>query len=127
MGSGLREYGVLSDTIFDIVKRANPDIKDLNQIRIGQRIILPDLGIDSRIVEVGKGVFSVHVASFSSYDDAQQYLSKLMYKKHATSISPIKIAGKKHWYRVTIGNFTSREQAISYAKNIKLDNSPYKF
>ncbi|MCK5010247.1 MAG: AAA family ATPase, partial [Deltaproteobacteria bacterium] len=113
----LREYGILNDTIFDVVKRANPDIEDLDKISIGQKIVLPNLGINSRIVEVGKGVFSIHIASFSSYDDAKQYFGKSGFEKLPISISPVKIAGRRLWYRVTLGNFTSREQAIAYAKN----------
>jgi len=123
----LREYGILNDTIFDVVKRANPDIEDLDKISIGQKIILPNLGINSRIVEVGKGVFSIHISSFSSYDDAKQYFGKSVFGKLPISISPVKIAGRRLWYRVTLGNFTSRAQAIEYAKNNKLDNFPYKY
>jgi type II secretory pathway predicted ATPase ExeA/phage tail protein X len=123
----LKEYGILSDTICDIVKRANPEIEDLDQISIGQKIILPNLDIDNMIVEVGKGVFSVHIASFSSYDDAKQYFKKSAMEKLPISISPVKITGRKLWYRVTVGNFSSRAQAIEFAKNNKLGKFPYKY
>ena len=123
----LKEYGILSDTICDIVKRSNPGITDLDQISIGQKIILPNLDIDNMLVEVGKGVFSVHIASFSSYDDAKQYFKKSAREKLPISISPVKISGSKLWYRVTVGNFSSRAQAIEFAKNNKLDNLPYKY
>ena len=118
----LEEYGILSDTICDIVKRANPEIEDLDQISIGQKIILPNLDNDSMIVEAGKGVFSIHIASFSSYDDAKQYFKKAASENLPISISPVKITGRKLWYRVTAGNFPSRAQAIEFAKTIKLDN-----
>jgi len=120
----LREYKILNDTIFDIVKRANPEIKDLDRISIGQKIIIPSLDIESTIVEIAKGVFSIHIASFSSYDDAKQYLNKLRGEKYQSSIFPVMIAGKRPWYRITMGNFTSRTKAIECAKSTKLDELP---
>jgi len=120
----LKEYGIFNATICDIIKRANPEIKDLDQIDIGQKIIIPKLDIDSIIVEITKGVFSIHLASFISYDNARQYFNQLPVEKYQISISPVEIAGKRPWYRIMMGNFSSRAQAKKFAKTIKFNNLP---
>ena len=55
------------------------------------------------------------------YDDAKQFSNELVRKSYPISIFPLKIAGEKLWYRITVGNFTSRTQAIEFAKRLKLD------
>ena len=116
----LKEYGILNDTIFDVVKRANPQISDLDKIDIGQDIILPPLGIDSSIVETENSAFAIHVATFSTYNDAIQLHNQLAKKKLIPSIVPVPILGKQKWYRVLVGNFTTRAEAVQFAKTSQL-------
>lgn len=123
----LREYGILNDTICDIIKRANPQIEDLNEINIGQEINLPALDSNSIILEKGNGTYSIHVATLSSMDEVKQYLSNIDLKKYQPSISPVRIVGSKLWYRITMGDFSSREEAIETIKSVRLGKLPYSF
>jgi general secretion pathway protein A len=114
-----KEYGTINQTIFDIVKRSNPDIKDLDKIDIGTKIILPIIDFDSFILEIENNVFTIHIASFSSYKNAKEYLIKLKDSEHPLFLSPINIAGNDPWYRITIGYFSRRDKAIEIAKSMQ--------
>ena len=100
---------------------------------MGKRIWMGVLGglnmslIDNFIIKNENGSFSIHISTFSSYDNALRLHKTLEGNNHASSISPVKVVGGNSWYRVTVGNFTSRSKAIDYAKNNKLDRAIYIF
>jgi general secretion pathway protein A len=123
----LREYGITNDTICDIIKRANPQIEDLNKIDIGQEIKLPALDTNSIILEKGADIYSIHIATLSSMDEVKQYLRNIDLKEYQPSIVPVKIVGGRSWHRITIGDFSSREEAIETIKSVRLDKLPYSF
>lgn len=115
----LKEYGIINDIIFDMVKQANPDIKDLDKIYIGQKIILPGIDGDTAVLEIAEGVFSIYLASFISYDSAKEYLNRLQGREEPLFLSPVSIAGKSPLYRVTLGGFNTREEAQEAAKRLQ--------
>jgi len=113
------EYGIINDTIYEIVKSANPEIQDIDQIKIGQKIILPKIDIDSQIVEIAPNVYSFHITSFRSYSKVKNYLSKLMDNNYPIYVLPVKGVGEKTWYRIMIGQFSNRDNAVKFARSIK--------
>jgi len=117
-----REYGSLTDTIFDIIKRANPGIEDLNRIFIGDEIVLPPLDIESLIIKEDDGTYSIHLATFASYDDGQQLQKTLSNNDYQASLHPVKIVGNQTWHRVTLGNFPDQASAIEYVKSFDLES-----
>ena len=117
-----RHYGTAHDTLFDIIKRANPRIEDLDRIDIGQQIVLPAPDIDNFIIEIAKNIFSVHIATFSSYAYAQSYLSRIKVPQHPLLFSPVTVAGATPWYRITMGGFATREEAQEVARSIISEN-----
>ena len=123
----LVEYGTINDTLIDIVRRANPDIPDLNLIEIGQTINLPTLDITNFILENENGFYTIHHSTFSAYANALRLHRKLEGKNYPSSITPVRVLGKDSWYRVTVGDFNSFSAALEYAKNTKLDGSIYQF
>lgn len=120
----LKEYGTLNDTIFDIIKRTNPGLEDLNLIYIGQPITLPHIVYDNLLVAEDNGTCSLHVATFSSYKEAEQFIHTVLNNNYSPSITPVAIAGRQPWHRVTVGRFANRSEAIEFAKNFKSYDLP---
>jgi phage tail protein X len=120
---GTKEYGTLTNTILDMIKRANPGIKDLDRIYVGDKILIPPIDIDSLIVVEDNGTLSIHLATFSAESDAQQFKKMLADRNYAPSVYPVNIIGSKPWYRVTLGNHPDRSAAIAFAQNIDLDST----
>ena len=111
------EYGIINDNIYEIIKSANPEIQDIDQIKIGQIIILPKLDIDSQIVELAPNIYSFHITSFRSYSRVKNYLSRLLENNYPIYVVPVKGIGEKTWYRIMIGQFSNRDDAIKFAKS----------
>jgi len=116
------EYGFLNDNLYEMVKSSNPDVQDINQISVGQKIFLPSLDFNSQVVELAPHVYSFHIASFASYTGAKRYLNSLIEKNYPLHITPVKGFEGKTWYRIMIGQFSNRDDAVTFAKNIK--NAP---
>ncbi len=71
-----------------------------------------------RTYPVEKG-YTVQVASFSKYHPAKEFEASLKSKTLPAFIKVAKIPGKGTWYRVRVGKFSSRKEALSYAKHLK--------
>ena len=114
-----KEYGFINDNIYEMIKSANPEIQDIDQIKIDQTIVLPKLDIDSQIVELAPDIYSFHIASFRSYSRVKNYLTNLIENNYPIYVIPVKGFGKTTWYRIMVGQFTKRDDAIKFAKTIK--------
>ena len=117
------KYGILDDdSLYEIVKSANPEINDINQIAVGQKIILPKLDLNSQIFELAPGIYSYQAASFQSYIKAKLFLNKLMDNDYPIYVTPVKGIGEKTFYRVLLGQFSNRSDAVNFANNFKKNN-----
>jgi len=74
-------YGVSNDTIIDFIQMANPDIKDVNWIFVGQKINLPKIKRNDLIVDGENGNYHIHYASFYDFNDARRCVQELGDKK----------------------------------------------
>ena len=122
-----KEYGTLNDTICDIIKRANPAIKDLDKIFVGEHIVLPPLDIECLIITEENGTFSIHLATFNLYDNAKQLHEMLSDHGFAPIICPVQIVGSQIWHRVILGYFPNFAAAKEYARNIDVDSRLFPF
>lgn len=107
-------YGRIDAGILQAVKKANPDIPSLDLIHRGQKISLPKLNIVSQVL------FSVSVASFQNMNEAKALFSDLVGKGHQATIYPYTDTEGTIWYRLTIGAFTGRQEAIDYSKQLQI-------
>ncbi len=116
-----KTYGVANDTLLDIVQTANPDIKDINLIHVGQDIILPKISIDTLILRDSEGYYFLHY--FSSYNREKAYkkLMKLKNLDYPVALHTIKVGNGKV-YRIYIGPFNSREEVIEAFKVLPGDH-----
>jgi general secretion pathway protein A len=118
-----REYGTFNDTIFDIIKRANPEIKDLNLIYIGERVILPPLDIQSLIIQEDDGTYSVHLATFPAGTDGRKLQNTFANNNYRVTLHPVTLLGNQTWERATLGNFPDRASAIEYISALEMDDT----
>jgi phage tail protein X len=122
-----KEYGTLTDTIFDIIKRANPGIEDLNMIYVGDTVILPPLDIESLVMQNDDGTFSIHLATFPSDADGLKLQEAFSNNHYKISMRPVKILGNQAWQRVTLGYFPDRASAIEYIRAVDVDSALFPF
>jgi len=113
----LNEYGQVDGNIISLVKKHNPQLEDINLLDVGQKLVFPPLSSTS-----SGPVFTVHIASFEPFQPALEIFQKLMNEGHEAYIVPVYDAQKGKFFKVTLGNFKSQQEAKEYADTILQNN-----
>ncbi|MFP3928716.1 MAG: AAA family ATPase [Desulfobacteraceae bacterium] len=108
-------YGRADEEILDLIQRRNPEIEDINSIRVGQKILFPSL--DESVKSVA-GAYTVHVASYKPFKAAHDAFQRLIARGHEAYIIPAANDNGGIIYRVTTGSFAARGEASKYAREL---------
>jgi hypothetical protein len=108
----LKHYQWADETLFDLILQANPALTDIRQIHDDQKIILPVITAESYIKNITDGNYRVHVGTFETMDLVGIYSDKVIYLEKSIVIQPHRFSSQDIWYRVLLGNFTSKEKAL---------------
>jgi type II secretory pathway predicted ATPase ExeA/phage tail protein X len=116
-------YGMVDDGILLVVRKANPGIPNIDIVQVGQKVNLPPL---DRMGQAALQVlYSVSVSSYHSIQEAKAVFTDLLAKGYQTTIYPYLGDNDKTWYRITIGTFTSRQDAVDYTRKLRNSGFPY--
>ena len=113
----LNVYGQADENIISLIQKHNPQLEDINLLEVGQKIVFPPLSSSSP-----GPVFTVHIASFEPFKPALEMFQKLMDEGYEAYIMPVYDAQKGKFFRVTVGNFMSQQEAKEYADTILQNN-----
>lgn len=113
----LKRYGKINGRVLASIKKANPQIKNINYIQEGWKIILPDINRAS----TENGFYSVHVASSKKFSDAHSLFARLAERGYEVYLIPVNLPQRGHWYRVTLKKFKDEKEALKYAKQLMAD------
>lgn len=106
-------YGRMDAGILRSIKKANPGLENIDLIYEGQEIFMPAVKTVPRVL------YSVSVASYHSINEAKAVFLDLLNKGFEATIYPYMDAQDNTWYRITIGTFSARPDAITYAGQLK--------
>jgi len=106
-------YGRVDAAILRTIREANPNLDNIDLIYEGQQIFMPDLKSSPRVL------YSVSVASYHSITEAKAVFLDLLSKDYEATIYPYMDAQSNTWYRITIGTFGARTDAIRYSAQLK--------
>jgi septal ring-binding cell division protein DamX len=62
------------------------------------------------------GKYTIQLGSYNTLDEAKQFAEGFTVRGYNPIINEVKIEGKGTWYRVSLGVFTTVEEAKSYIK-----------
>jgi len=111
-------YGLVNDTIIDLIQVANSSIKSIDRIYVGQTILLPDIKRENLISFDQSGSYHIHYASFYSLDDATKCVEELRRKDQNSIVIPTQQQENKV-YRVYHGKFKSFEEARTEIEDLQ--------
>ena len=117
MALALNVYGQANEKIMNLIQKSNPEIKNANLISIGQRIVFPQIPSSER-----GAIFTVHIASCKPFENARKLFLDLLEQGHEAYVIPVNKPRKGKFFRISLGNFESPEEAENYAIEI-LDNN----
>lgn len=115
-----KEYGIANDMIIDMIHMVNPDIKNVNKIFSGHKLVLPFIEKKDLIVQNADGHFHIHYASFYNYSDANDLVQKVSKDHEMTFYVPVR-QGENLVYRVYLGFFNKKEDAVQYVQNLHIE------
>jgi len=115
----VRKYGQSSYTILDLLKLANPDVKDIDRISAGQTLALPRLTQGFSIVEQSGRGYSVLVFSSPNAARATSLSKALRARGFAAQVSGARIGPGHNVQRVVIGPFASEAEAADASRDVQ--------
>lgn len=77
--------------------------------------------------KVTRGRYTLNIASFRDKVNADQLMKELEDKGYDAFLEKTDIPGKGTWYRVAVGRFSSREEALTFARGLKEKGITYSF
>lgn len=118
-GIALRKYGQATATILDLLKLANPQIRDIDVIVVGQTLRLPQLSDAFPIISDGSGRYSLLVYSSSESWRANSLRDALRAKGYDATVARSSLGRGKMAYRVTLSGFSSRDEVAAVGRSLQ--------
>ena len=105
-------FGISNPTLVDLILEFNPKITNIHLILIDQTIKLPKITEELLIVHSLNQPYQIHAGTFGSPDVAKVYSDEPILKGRKIEILPRRVSPKETWYRVMIGEFNNRDDAL---------------
>jgi general secretion pathway protein A len=118
-GIALRKYGQATYTILDLLKLANPDLKDIDVIAAGQTIRLPELGEGFPVLDDGSGHYALLVYSTPNAARASALQSALRTRGFDAQVSAGRIGADKAISRVVVAGVADRAAVTGLGKQLQ--------
>jgi len=115
LGLAIRIYGYADERTLNQIQRQNPEIRDVDLIEVGQKIIFsksPFRNNKSRVI------YSVHIVSYKPLKLAQSVFERLIKGGFEPYILPFDHPQKGKMFRVAVGAFKDKESAKYYGQKL---------
>jgi general secretion pathway protein A len=115
----LRKYGQATYTILDLLKLANPQLRDIDQIAVGQTIRLPELGEQFPVLDEGSGRYALLVFSTAHASRAGNLQKALRSRGFDAHVSEGSVGFRKPVFRVVVPGFADRDEVAAVSKQLQ--------
>jgi len=111
-------YRSLSPTLVAFIMDCNPEVTNADFITVGQKIKMPKLTEESLILMTDHA-YKINVGTFLTSDTAGLYRNEPALKGKEIEILPRQVTPKDVWYRIVVGNFNDKEEALKMTALLK--------
>ena len=115
----VRKYGQATYTVLDLLKLANPDLSDIDQISPGQTIRLPELSEGFPILTEGSGRYALLVYSTPQAGRATNLQRALRGHGFNARVTGGSIGYQKPVFRVVVSGFADRDEVLAVGKQLQ--------
>jgi len=112
-------YRMTHATLLDIILDFNPEITNVHLILINQEIKIPKITEELFIIQSSEGTCKIHVGTFSNPDILKLYRNERSLIGKEIEVLPRKVSAQETWYRVVVGKFDNREEALKVIHLLK--------
>jgi general secretion pathway protein A len=118
-GIAIRKYGVASHTILDLMKLANPEIRDIDEISAGQELKLPQLDQGLALLADHDGRYALLLLSTPHQRRANAIEAGLRRHGVHTEVRRTDFGRGQLVYRLIVPNLSDREQALRVGRQLQ--------
>ncbi len=118
-GIAMRKYGQATYTILDLLKLANPELKDINLISVGQTIRLPELGDSFPILTDEAGKYSLLVYSTGQAGRANALRHALQGRGFNARVEAGQVGHENPVFRVVVTGYGDRGELADLGRQLQ--------
>jgi general secretion pathway protein A len=111
-------YRTINPTLIAFILDFNPQVTNADFITVGQKIKVPKLTEES-LIKIADHAYKIHVGTFVTPDFAGLYRNEPALKGKEIEILPRKVSPKDTWYRIVIGKFSDKNEALKITDLLK--------
>jgi hypothetical protein len=112
-------YGQASATMLDLMKMANPSIRDIDVISVGQELRLPQLDQGLAVLQEPDGQYALLVLSTPAEARAREIGKALRKHGFEARVGRANFGGGRTVWRVVIGDLPDRSAAQTVGKQLQ--------
>jgi type II secretory pathway predicted ATPase ExeA len=105
-------YGVVNLTLIDFLSEVNPEITNVHLIIVDQKIKIPYITEELLMIRSADRSYKIHAGTFENPDSARNYSDDPSLKGKKIEVFPRKVSPRETWYRVMIGKFENKDEAL---------------
>jgi type II secretory pathway predicted ATPase ExeA/phage tail protein X len=112
-------YGRVDLTLIDFLLDLNPEITNVHLIMVDQEIKIPHITKELLVIRSPDRTYEIHAGTFETPDPAKFYNDEPALKGKKIEILPRKVSPRETWYRVVIGRFDNKDEALKMISLLK--------
>jgi hypothetical protein len=112
-------YRMTNTTLVDIVLDFNPEITNVHLILVNQEIKIPKITEELFIIQSSENTYKIYVGTFSTPDIPTIYRDEPPLAGKKIEIIPRKVSAQETWYRVVVGEFEKKGDALKVIHLLK--------
>jgi hypothetical protein len=112
-------YGMVNNTLMDLILDSNSEIKDVHLILVDQKIKVPKITKELLIMQSTDHAYKIQVGTFQNPDFVRFYSNEPVLKGKVVEIFPRKVSPQETWYRVVVGPFGHKDECLKVIAQLK--------
>jgi type II secretory pathway predicted ATPase ExeA len=112
-------YGMVNETLMDYILELNPEITNVHLIVVNQKIKIPKITEELLIIHSSEHTYKIFVGTFSTPGLARLYRDEPVLKGKKIETIARKVSPQDTWYRVMIGDFDHKNEALGMIDLLK--------
>ncbi len=108
-----KHYKKANATLAYMIIKANPEITDINHIKINQKINIPEITVETPLIKSLDNTYIIEVGTFQSLEYAKKYYVEPLVSDKKIIINPILVSSNLTWYQVILEKFETREDGLA--------------
>lgn len=115
-------YGRADYTLLDFVKMANPDMKKIDVIKVGQRLRFPPFEPPGMVHKGDNSLYMVHLftMSYPKSPEIEELRATLEESGRKIYVLPVHLTDSQEFYRVLAGDFTERQEGETFYRSFRM-------